>query len=166
MKETVRKIQDKIVVLDYKQDRPDTRHKQLWQRPQTDKMTRQSSDSIEALEEILGSLRITKEYALNRNRTIEPAIPEASEEMSTALAEYHETAQTVMPKSMVLDPEQFDRNRTKFKDQWREIHLFLKSNRVIATNNKITTILAQFRESVAGIYAQKKINQIENEEDI
>ena len=68
-------------------------------------MTRQSSDSIEALEEILGSLRITKEYALNRNRTIEPAIPEASEEMSTALAEYHETAQTVMPKSMVLDPE-------------------------------------------------------------
>ena len=50
--------------------------------------------------------------------------------------------QTVMPKSMVLDPEWFDRDKMKFEDQWREIQLFLKSNRVIRTDNRITAILA------------------------
>jgi len=29
--------------------------------------------------------------------------------------------QTVIPKSIVLDPGWFDRNRTKFEDWWREI---------------------------------------------
>ena len=66
-----------------------------------------------------------------------------------------------MPKSMILDLEQFDSDQTKFKDQWRRIQLFLKSKRVIVTDNKITAILTQLRESVLRIYTQKKINQIE-----
>ena len=71
-----------------------------------------------------------------------------------------------MTKSMILDLKQFDSNQTKFKDQWRRIQLFLKSNRVIATDNKITAILAQLRGSVLGIYAQKKINQIEEKNKV
>ena len=47
-----------------------------------------------------------------------------------------------MPKSMVPDPEWFDRNRMKFEDWWRGIRLFLKNNRVIETDNRITAILA------------------------
>ena len=66
-----------------------------------------------------------------------------------------------MPKSMILDLEQFDSDQTKFKDQQRRIQLFLKSKRVIVTDNKITAILTQLRESVLRIYTQKKINQIE-----
>ena len=68
-------------------------------------MVRQSPDAIEALEEILGSLRITKENALNGNRTTELATSETSREMSIAPAEYHKTAQAVMLKSIVPDPE-------------------------------------------------------------
>ena len=71
-----------------------------------------------------------------------------------------------MTKSMILDLKQFDSDQTKFKDQWRRIQLFLKSNRVIATDNKITAILAQLRGSVLGIYAQKKINQIEEKNKV
>ena len=78
--------------------------------------------------------------------------------MSTALAVYNKTVQAVMPKSMVLDPGWFDRNRTKFEDWWRGICLFLKSNKVIATDDKITTVLAQLRGGIVGIYAQKKID--------
>ena len=151
-------------MLDHGQNRSDTRYKQLWQRPQTDKMVRQSPDTIEALEEILGSLRITEENTLNRST--EPATSETSEEMSTVLAEYHKIAQAVISKSMVLDLEQFDRDRTKFEDWWRGICLFLKSNRVIVTDNKITAILAQFRGGVAETYIQKKIDQIKEEGDI
>ena len=33
-------------------------------------------------------------------------------------------------------------------------------------NNRITIILAYIREDVAGIYAQKKLDQIEDKEDI
>ena len=58
-----------------------------------------------------------------------------------------------MPKNMVPDPRWFDGNRTKFKDWWRGIRLFLKNNRVIETDNRITAILACLRGSVAGIYA-------------
>ena len=58
-----------------------------------------------------------------------------------------------MPKSIVLDPEWFDRDKTKFEDWWRGTQLFLKSNRVTTTDNGITTILACIRGSVADIYA-------------
>jgi len=52
------------------------------------------------------------------------------------LAVHNKTAQTVIPKSIVPDPGWFN------SDWWREIQLFLKSNRVVATNDKITTVLA------------------------
>ena len=49
--------------------------------------------------------------------------------------------ESIPTKSMVLDPEWFDRDRTKFKDWWRRIQLFLKSNKVVATDDKITAVL-------------------------
>jgi len=47
-------------------------------------------DSIETLSEVLGLLRIIKEYILEENRTTELAIPEI-EEMSIAPAVYNKT---------------------------------------------------------------------------
>jgi len=70
-----------------------------------------------------------------------------------------------MPKSMVLDPGWFDGDQTKFEDWWRGIRLFLKSNRVNGTDNRITVILACLRGSVVGIYAQKKLNELDEEND-
>jgi len=69
--------------------------------------------------------------------------------------------QAVIPKSMVPDPEWFDRNRTKFKDWWRGIQLFLKSNRIMETNNRITAILAHLRGGVASIYTQRKLDKLD-----
>ena len=43
------------------------------------------------------------------------------------------------------------------------MQLFLKSNRVMETNNRITAILAHLRGGVAGIYAQKKLNELDKE---
>ena len=51
----------------------------------------------------------------------------------------------------------------KFENWWRGIRLFLKSNRVNGTNNRITVILAHLREGVAGIYAQKKLNELDKD---
>jgi len=51
----------------------------------------------------------------------------------------------------------------KFEDWWRGIRLFLKSNRVMETNNRITAILACLRGGVAGIYAQRKLNELNEE---
>jgi len=44
--------------------------------------------------------------------------------------------------------------------------LFFRSNRVTTTDNRITAILACLRERIAGIYAQKKLDQIEDKKDI
>jgi len=41
--------------------------------------------------------------------------------------------------------------------------LFLKSNRVIETDNKITAILAHLRGDIAGIYIQKKLDKLDKE---
>ena len=68
-----------------------------------------------------------------------------------------------MPKNMVPDPGWFDGDQTKFKDWWRGIRLFLKGNRVIETNDRIMAILAHLRGGVAGIYAQKKLNELDEE---
>ena len=51
----------------------------------------------------------------------------------------------------------------KFEDWWREIRLFLKSNRVNGTDDRITAILARLRGGVVGIYAQKKLNELDDE---
>jgi len=45
----------------------------------------------------------------------------------------------------------------------RGMRLFLKSNRVMKTNNRITAILARFRRGVADIYTQRKLNELDEE---
>jgi len=41
------------------------------------------------------------------------------------------------------------------------MQLFLKSNRVMETNDKITAILACLRKSVVEIYTQKKLDELD-----
>ena len=64
-----------------------------------------------------------------------------------------ENIQAGLLKNMVPNPEWFDGDRMKFEDWWREIRLFLKNNRVIETDDRITAILAHLRGGKAGIYA-------------
>ena len=71
-----------------------------------------------------------------------------------------------MPRSMVPDPGWFDSDRTKFEDWWRGIRLFLKSNRVNGTDNRIIAILAHLRGGVAEIYVQKKLDKLDEDNDI
>ena len=80
-----------------------------------------------------------------------------------AQAMSNENVQAVMPKSMVPDPGWFDGDQTKFEDWQRGIRLFLKSNRVIETNDRITAILAHLRGGVVGIYAQRKLDKLDEE---
>jgi len=75
----------------------------------------------------------------------------------------NENGQAVMPKNIVSNPGWFNGDRIKFEDWWRGIQLFLKSNRVIETDNRITAILAHLRESVADIYVQKKLDELDKE---
>jgi len=77
--------------------------------------------------------------------------------------EIDENVSAAMPKNMVPDPGWFDGNRMKFEDWWRGIRLFLKSNRVLETDNRITAILARLRGGVAEIYAQKKLDELDEE---
>ena len=105
-------------------------------------------------------MRITKEYALDKNRTTEP---ETLEENILTVPVLVEIVQAVILKSIVPDPGWFDGDQTKFKDWWRGIRLFLKGNRVIETNDRIIAILAHLRGGVAGIYAQKKLNELDEE---
>jgi len=44
--------------------------------------------------------------------------------------------------------------------------LFLKSNRVIETDDRITVILAHLRGSVTEIYVQKKLDELDEEIEI
>ena len=74
--------------------------------------------------------------------------------------------QAIMSKNIVPDPRQFNRDRTKFEDWQRGMQLFLKSNKVMETNNRITAILACLREGVVGIYAQKKLDELDKELEI
>jgi len=66
---------------------------------------------------------------------------------------------------MVLDPGWFDGDWSKFEDWWRGIRLFLKSNRVNGTDDKITAILARLRGGVVGIYTQKKLDEFDEDND-
>jgi len=68
-----------------------------------------------------------------------------------------------MPKNMVLDPRWFDGDRTKFEDWWRGMRLFLKSNRVMETDDRITAILTHLRRGVVGIYVQQKLDELDEE---
>ena len=116
-------------------------------------------NDIEALSEQLGSLQITEKASSEYEWMI-------TEEISTVLAlavTVDENRQVGMPKNIVLDPEWFDGDWTKFKDWWRGIRLFFKSNRVMETDDRITVILAHLREGVVGIYAQRKLNELDKE---
>jgi len=77
-----------------------------------------------------------------------------------------ENIQAGLPKNMVPDPGWFDGDRMKFEDWWRGIRLFLKSNRVIETDDRITVILAYLRGGVVGIYVQQKLNELDKELEI
>ena len=89
------------------------------------------------------------------------------EEMSVAPAPVavtnSENTQIGMPKNMVPDLGWFDRDRMKFEDWWRGMRLFLKSNRVMETDDRIIVILACLRGGVAGIYAQQKLDELDEE---
>ena len=113
------------------------------------------TNNIEALSERLGSLQINEETSSNK---------QMDTEMSTAPAVTPAVNKSAgMPRSMVPDPGWFDGDRTKFEDWWRGIRLFLKSNRVNGTDDRITAILARLRGGVAGIYAQKKLDELDEE---
>ena len=71
--------------------------------------------------------------------------------------------QAGIPKNMVPDLGWFDSDRMKFEDWWRGVRLFLKSDRVMKTDNRITAILAYLRGGVAGIYTQRKLNELDKE---
>ena len=123
-------------------------------------MSFRRTNDIKALSEWLESLQITEKASNKDKRT--------DTEMSTALAPalapaVNKNGQVGMPKNMVPDPGWFDGNQTKFEDWWRGIRLFLKSNRVMETNDRITAILAHLRGGIAGIYAQRKLDELDEE---
>ena len=43
------------------------------------------------------------------------------------------------------------------------MRLFLKSNRIMETDDRITVILAHLKGGVADIYAQRKLNELDEE---
>ena len=121
-------------------------------------MSFRRTNDIEALSERLGSLQITEE-ASSKDK-------QRNTEMSSALAPgvtMNENIQAEMPKNMIPDPGWFDGDQMKFKDWWRGIRLFLKSNRIMKTDDRIIAILVHLRRSVAGIYAQRKLDKLDKE---
>ena len=75
-------------------------------------MVRQSTDAIEALEEILGSLRITEDNVSKKSTKL--ATPETDEMLTAPVPAVYN--KNVLTKNMVPDPEWFDEDRTKFED--------------------------------------------------
>jgi len=120
------------------------------------------TNDVEALSERLGSLQINEEASMEE---YEQTDTEMSVAPTTAAATTSENVQAGLPKSMVPDPGWFDGDQSKFEDWWRGIRLFLKSNRVNGTDDRITAILARLRGGVAGIYAQKKLDEFDEEND-
>ena len=118
-------------------------------------MSSRRTDDIEALSVRLGSLQIDEGNSTDEYERMDT-------EMSTAPApmavEIGGNVSAGLPKSIVPDPGWFDGDRLKFEDWWRGIRLFLKSNRVNRTDDRITAILARLRGGIAGIYAQKKLD--------
>jgi len=114
------------------------------------------------LSEQLGSLQINKEASTEE---YEQTDTEMSVAPAMTTAAINENVQAGLPKNMVLDPGWFDGDRSKFEDWWRGIRLFLKSNRVNGTDDRITVILACLRGGVAGIYTQKKLDELNKDND-
>ena len=125
-------------------------------------MSSRRTNEIEVLLEQLGSLQINKEASTDE---YEPTDTEMSVAPAPTAAAVSENIQAGLPKNMVLDPGWFDGDQSKFEDWWREIRLFLKSNRVNGIDNRITAILACLRGGVVGIYAQKKLDKLDEDND-
>ena len=114
------------------------------------------------MSERLGSLQINEEASTSEYEQTDTKMSVAP---ATAAAVVSKNVQTGLPKNMVPDPGWFNGDWSKFEDWWRGIRLFLKSNRVNRTDNRITAILARLREGVAEIYAQKKLNELDKDND-
>jgi len=84
---------------------------------------------------------------------------------ATTAAVVSKNIQAGLPKNIVPDPGWFDGDQSKFEDWWRGIRLFLKSNRVNRTDDRITAILARLRGGVARIYTQKKLDELDKDND-
>jgi len=126
-------------------------------------MSLRRTNDIEALSERLGSLEINKEASTSEYEQTDTEMSVA--QPTTAAVAVSENGQAGLPKNMVLDPGWFDGDRSKFEDWWRGIRLFFKSNRVNGTDDRITMILAHLRGGVAGIYTQKKLNELDEDND-
>jgi len=85
--------------------------------------------------------------------------------VAPAPAAISENIQAGILKSMVPDPRWFNGDQMKFKDWWRGMQLFLKSNRIIKTDNRITAILAHLRGDIAGIYIQRKLDELDEKHE-
>ena len=125
-------------------------------------MSSRRTNEIEVLLEQLGFLQINEEASTDK---YEPTDTEMSVAPALVAAAVSKNIQAELPKNMVLDPGWFDGDRLKFEDWWRGIRLFLKSNRVNGTDNRITVILVYLRGGVAGIYAQKKLDELDKDND-
>ena len=112
--------------------------------------------------ERLESLQINEEVSTDE---YEPTNTEMSVAPAPTATAVSENVQAGLPKNMVPDPEWFDSDQSKFEDWWRGIRLFLKSNRINKTDNRITAILAHLRGGVAEIYAQKKLDELDEDND-
>ena len=125
-------------------------------------MSSRRTNEIEVLLEQLGSLQINKEASTDEYKLTDTEMSVAPAPTAAAVSK---NIQAGLPKNMVLDPRWFDGDQSKFEDWWRGIRLFLKSNRVNGTDNRITVILACLRGSVVGIYAQKKLDKLDKDND-
>ena len=122
-------------------------------------MSRYQDNNIEVLLERLESLKIM-------NKVLGRTIKYTDDIPITPVPIQESNIQAGISKSMVPNTGWFNRNRTKFEDWWREMRLFLKSNKVMETSDRITAILAYLRGGIVGIYAQKKLNELDKEIEI
>ena len=121
-------------------------------------MSSRRTNNIEALSERLGSLQINEEASTDEYKQTNT---EMSVAPATTAAAISKNIQAGLLKNMVPDPGWFDGDQSKFEDWWRGIRLFLKSNRVNGTDDRITAILARLRGGVVGIYTQKKLDELD-----
>jgi len=94
-------------------------------------------------------LQINEEALTDKYKPMDTEMSVAPAPVAAAVSE---NVQAELLKNMVLDLGWFNGDRLKFEDWWRGIRLFLKSNRVNGTDNRITAILAHLRGGVVGIY--------------
>ena len=108
----------------------------------------------------MGSLQINEEASTEEYEQTDTEMSVAHAIIAAAVSE---NVQAGLLKNMVPDPGWFNGNRSKFEDWWRGIRLFFKSNRVNGTDNRITVILARLRGGVVGIYVQKRLDELDED---